>query len=50
MTCATMVALCLSMFASDGSLLIPTDKSSITHAVEGVNPTQAVIESETSPI
>jgi hypothetical protein len=37
-----------STFVSDGSLLFPTDKSSIIHAVEDANPirteTQTVIE------
>ena len=36
-----------SMFASDGSLLIPTDKASIIHAIEAAKPIQR--EAETSP-
>ena len=34
-----------SMFAGDGSLLIPNDKASIIHAVEAFKPTQPMAES-----
>ena len=35
----------MSMFATDGSLLIPTDKASIIHAIEEATPIQTEIQS-----
>ena len=39
-----------SMFVSDGSLLIPTDKASIIHAVEEANPIRTETETPTEAI